>query len=195
MESGNLLNAYYELGRVAEEIVHTLGELITRGHLSAERKRWLSEALEQLAEAREGFIVTLRTSSVEDLLELEGLVRHVLFEWNWLADEMGMDILPEHIIHLPRRQLLTFAHSYLTLALMPRLPSDQVTFPRPRTYADIPSPRRPGEVLARLEEVEETLARLHIARNRPEHGRLRRTYGFFETSAWLVRDHRRMFGN
>jgi hypothetical protein len=66
-----------------------------------------------------------------------------------------------------------------------------VTYPKSsRTYADIPVPHTPGEVLARIEELEQVIweaGERPIAAVEPDP--LRRTYGFFETSAWLVSQH------
>ena len=105
--------------------------------------------------------------------------------------------LPPHAyqpeVERVRRQLLSFGMAAIALGYLPRLPSKQVTFPqsygKPPTYADIPVPRTPGEMLWRIEELEQTI--WHIMSSdlgelvQRRYGPLRRTYGFFETSAWL----------
>ncbi len=188
------LNDYHSLGRIAEATRALLAALLEDQRLTPEQRRQLDTALSHLTDVREGFVLSLRTGQVADTSELEALVRHILFDWSWL-EELGLELLPEEDIQLPHMQLLAFAHSYLTLALMPRLPRRRVTYPNPRSYADIPVPRRPGEILARIEELEEVLTYLQDDDAlRLSTGSFRRTYGFFETSAWLVRDHMRLFG-
>ncbi len=194
MKFQSLLNDYRYLGRIAEATRALLADLLEDQHLTAEQRRQLDATLAHLTDVREGFVLSLRTGDVADTSELEALVRHILFDWRWL-EELGLELLPETEVHLPRMQLLSFAHSYLALALMPRLPRQRVTFPNPKSYADIPVPRRPGEILARIEELEEVLTQVQgEERARLSVGSFRRTYGFFETSAWLVRDHMRLFG-
>ena len=92
-----------------------------------------------------------------------------------------------------RQQLLAFGMAVIAMGYLPRLPSKQVTFPhsygKPPTYADIPVPHTPGELLWRIEELEQTVWQM-MSRDLGElvqrrYGPVRRTYGFFETSAWL----------
>jgi len=61
----------------------------------------------------------------------------------------------------------------------------------PPTYADIPSPTTPGAMLSRIDELEQMTWQLMRGDlqgllNR-RYGALRRTYGFFEASAYLAR--------
>lgn len=116
--------------------------------------------------------------------------------------------------------LLAFAHTYVTLGFLPRLRPYQVAVrlsPRPETspssvealgpkahgesfpqgrptYADIPMPRTPGEVLSRIEELERVVWDAGL---RPtgelEPDPLTRTYGFFEAGAWLAARHLSLF--
>ncbi len=90
---------------------------------------------------------------------------------------------------------MAFAHAYISLAVLPRLPKDKITFPQARgTYADIPVPGSGAEMVLRIEELERVIYRvLGGARRQVEREPLRRTYGFFESSAWLVSTHRQKF--
>ena len=101
-----------------------------------------------------------------------------------------------------RHQLLAFGMAVVALGQLPRLPSKQVTFPHsygnPPTYCDIPVPSTPGEMLWRIEELEQMVRRLMsddlngLVQRR--YGSLRRTYGFFEASAWLTHKESVRFG-
>jgi len=83
--------------------------------------------------------------------------------------------------------LLALAHARLVFAFLPRLPETEVRFPAGRpTYADIPSPRGPAELVERIEELERELWR--IASGRPVRRvdpAVRRTYGFFDAAERL----------
>ncbi|OUC08400.1 hypothetical protein RY27_09225 [Litorilinea aerophila] len=90
----------------------------------------------------------------------------------------------------------------VAMGYLPRLPAQQITFPHsysdPPTYADIPVPSTPGEMLWRIEELEQMLWRLMSADMQElvqrQYGPLRRTYGFFEASAWLSQQEAERFG-
>jgi hypothetical protein len=83
--------------------------------------------------------------------------------------------------------LVALAHARLVFAFLPRLPAAEVRFPSPRpTYADIPSPRGPAELVERIEELERQV--WQIAAGRPVRRvdpALRRTYGFFDAAERL----------
>jgi hypothetical protein len=83
--------------------------------------------------------------------------------------------------------LLALAHARLVFAFLPRLPATEVRFPAGRpTYADIPVPRGPAELVLRIEELERELWR--IASGRPVRRvdpAVRRTYGFFDAAERL----------
>lgn len=101
-----------------------------------------------------------------------------------------------------RHQLLAFGMAVVALGQLPRLPAKQITFPHsysnPPTYSDIPVPSTPGEMLWRIEELEQMVQRLmsddlyNLVQRR--YGSLRRTYGFFEASAWLSHKETERFG-
>jgi len=89
--------------------------------------------------------------------------------------------------------LAALAHARLVLAMLPRIPDDEVRFPAGRrTYADIPVPRGPAELSGRLDELERSLWR--TATGRPPDTVdpvFRRAYGFFDAADRLGR---RAFG-
>jgi hypothetical protein len=72
----------------------------------------------------------------------------------------------------------------VVLALMPRLPDEAVRYPAGRrTYADIPVPRGPAELLERIEELERQLWRAASGDSpTPADQAFRRTYGFFDAA-------------
>lgn len=197
----------------------------------------LQQARDYLAEVREGFTLSVRTTQVTKRSELRFLLDQVLNNWggDWgsVWDELdfadgvvsesvaapGMpptsatsserssshsssahneSASPERIRH----QLLAFGMAAVALGYLPRLPADRITFPhsysKPATYADIPTPDTPAELLSRIDELEQMTWRLMSGDlqqllNR-RYGALRRTYGFFEASAHLARKETERFG-
>lgn len=83
--------------------------------------------------------------------------------------------------------LLGLAHARLVLAFLPRLPAEEVRYPAGRrTYADIPTPQGPTELMERIEELERQLWRAATGRRpRPMDPAFRRTYGFFDVAEHL----------
>ena len=168
----------------------------------------LRQARDYLADVREGFVLSVRTGQVSDRSEIRFLLDRVLLDWDALSRELGLALADENEdafeqeLALVRGQLLAFGMAIVALAALPRLPSEAVTFPhsynRPPTYADIPAPVTPAEVLSRIEEMEQMLWRFASGRwgelVRRRYGPLRRTYGFFESSALLAGEQARRFG-
>lgn len=159
----------------------------------------LSAALEYLGQAREGFFLSLRAGAVPDRSELAYLVHQALVDWQWL-EELGIDLEEPSQIERVRSQLIAFAMAAVAIGMMPRLPPEQVTFPSfgpfiRRGYADIPVPRSPAQLLDRIEEVEQITWHARVEPvGQLELEPLRRTYGFYEASTWLVEEHLRRFG-
>lgn len=85
--------------------------------------------------------------------------------------------------------LAALAHARLVLAMLPRIPDEDVRYPSGRrTYADIPAPRGPAELSDRLEELERSLWRTAIGRRPDPHDPVfRRAYGFFDAADRLGR--------
>lgn len=176
----------------------------------------LQQARDYLAEVREGFALSVRTSQVGERSELRFLLDQVLMDWSAIWDELGFadeaDNATQHTTNsLPgepvtperlRHQLLAFGMAAVAFGYLPRLPSDKITFPhsfsKPATYSDIPTPKTPGALLSRIEELEQMIWRLmggdlqDLVNRR--YGALRRTYGFFEVSAHLARREAERFG-
>lgn len=193
MESLDSLIEFQALGDVAREMRDSLAyrlvapevDLPDRAHTA------FGHALSHLGHVREGFAVSLRAEDITRISELRDLVKAILIEWRQAEEALGVQFMPAERVELPHSQIMAFAHSYVTFGMIPQLPPDQVTFPQQRrTYSDIHAPRTPGEVLERIEEMEEVVCEVeNTSLKRVDRSRLRRTYGFFETSAWLVAIH------
>jgi len=196
MDANEPLITFFAMGNVARRTKQLLAEYVRRRDepLSADGQAYLGLTLHHIEHVREGFKITLRTTSVRDLSELHDLIQETLMTWDWL-EAFNLELEPDTQIHYPLEQTLAFAHSFVTLGVLPRLPASAVTYPdHPATYADIPVPHTPGEILARIDELETVLSEATARPKRttdPEP--LRRTYGFFETSAWLVSRHLGLF--
>jgi hypothetical protein len=172
----------------------------------------LQQARNYLSRVREGFVLSVRTADVASTDELGYLLERVLLDWDALRSELGLDIEDAESVQRPspdcpaieqvRDQLLAFGMAAVALGMLPRLPKDEITFPRSYckqpTYADIPVPTTPAEMLERIDEVEKMLWQIasydlvELAERR--YGPLRRTYGFFESSAWLAQRESVRFG-
>jgi hypothetical protein len=99
-----------------------------------------------------------------------------------LAERAGR---PRIRLHAPEPwNLAALAHARLVLAMLPRIPDDEVRFPAGRrTYADIAVPRGPAELSARLDELERSLWRTATGRRPdPVDPAFRRAYGFFDAA-------------
>jgi hypothetical protein len=171
----------------------------------------LQQARDYLAQVREGFMLTVRTDRLTQRGELTYLLARVITDWRGLSRELlGADDVPGALreevdaerLALVRRQVLAFGMAVIALGQLPRMPAKQVTFPHsygnPPTYGDIPVPSTPGEMLWRIEELEQIVWRLMSgelpALLQRSYGPLRRTYGFFEAGAWLSRKEAIRFG-
>jgi hypothetical protein len=174
----------------------------------------LQQARDYLGRVREGFVLSVRTTDVTSTDELSYLLERVLLDWDSLSDELGLqpdlaiesqtdlDCTPHKRIEQVRDQLLAFGMAAIALGMLPRLPAAEITFPRsyrkPPTYADIPVPATPAEMLQRIDELEKMIWQIashdliELAERR--YNPLRRTYGFFESSAWLAQRESQRFG-
>ncbi|MBX3002023.1 MAG: hypothetical protein KF893_26095 [Caldilineaceae bacterium] len=174
----------------------------------------LQQARDYLGRVREGFVLSVRTADVTSADELSYLLERVLLDWEQLSDELGLqselplegqqseNLSTQQRIEHVRDQLLAFSMAAVALGMLPRLPAAEITFPRsyrkPATYADIPVPTTPAEMLHRIEELEKMIWQiashdlLELAERR--YNPLRRTYGFFESSAWLAQRESQRFG-
>jgi len=205
------------------------------GGLEQMERLILQQAKDHLAKVREGFVLSVRTTQVNDKNELRYLLDRVLLDWEQLSRELGLDsddaadqapsnatsnatsettsdvisdATPEltsadtDAVERIRHQLLAYSMAAVAIGHLPRLPSRHITFPHsygdPPTYADIAAPDTPGEMLWRIEELEEMIWQImvHDLHELAKHkyGPLRRTYGYFEASAWLARKEAERFG-
>lgn len=187
---------YLHMGDIASRVRTALSAGLIRLEqaLPEERRQPLRQALDHLGEVREGFVISVRAGDAASLEELRYLLQRVILGWEWL-EEQGLALQPAAVVEVPAWQRVAFAHSYVSLGLLPRLSPHLITYPMGRrSYADIPVPRSPAEVLGRIEELERALS---LVEARPlaelDESTLKRTYGFFETSAWLVDYHRQLF--
>ncbi len=151
---------------------------------SLERRATLNRFLGDLKPMREGFMLTLRTSDVKLASELRDLINH-LMDWNWL-EELGLRWTTDEPLERLGGQVVLYQHAIIALGVLPRLPANAVTFPHGQ-YADIPVPSTPGETLNRIEELERTIwAASSEPVNALSRDAVRRTYGFFDATTWLI---------
>ncbi|RME79427.1 MAG: hypothetical protein D6784_00740 [Chloroflexi bacterium] len=147
----------------------------------------LAEALRHLETVREGFMLSQRTTPHMSPSEIRALIRHILLDWDWL-ESLDLMLPQSRELEPVRDQLIAFNHAMIALAVLPHLPPEAVTFPQKRpTYADVKTPAVPAELLERIEELERVIYQADvIPTEKPPYGPFRRTYAFFEASAWLV---------
>jgi len=165
----------------------------------------LQRARDYLAEVREGFMLSVRTSEMTQWSEINFLLDRIFLDWAELSRELGLDDMTNSELietQTVNRQLLSYNLAMSTLHHMPTLPPERVTFPhnymeRP-TYADITPPDSPAAMLMRIDELEQMLWQF-MANNLEDlmnhyYAPLRRTYGFFEASAYMISQETKRFG-
>lgn len=159
-----------------------------------------TETLPHVEDMEAGFRVWLRASAAE-LAELREFVRRagiravdprdgaerraaLIESMQRIGGARGAsDIVPS-----PARRLAAIEHARLVFAMLPSTPGHEVHYPvGRRTYADIPAPRGPAELAARIEEMERSLWTIATGlRPSLSDGEYRRTYGFFDTAARMT---------
>jgi hypothetical protein len=82
------------------------------------------------------------------------------------------------------RSMLAAGHARVVFSLIPSLPRDTISWPRPRSYADIPVPQSAGEQLSRAEELARVVWRVATGDERRDEP-LRRTLAFYEAGSRL----------
>ncbi|MEA2537882.1 MAG: hypothetical protein QOF11_2116 [Chloroflexota bacterium] len=151
--------------------------------IEAGLRGWLRADMAGLAELRYlvGRIAEARVGPPQTEAEAEAARVEAVTDQVRLA-ELGSRLTPAD-----PRALAALAHARLVFAFLPRVPAAEVRFPAGRpSYADIPSPRGPAELIERIEELEREVWR--IARGmpvRPVDPAIRRTYGFFDAAERL----------
>ena len=83
---------------------------------------------------------------------------------------------------------INYPQATMALGALPNLPLEVITYPQPRpSYADISIPTTAGQMLERIEEIEQVIYQAGIVPlDQIAFAAVRRTYAFFEASAWLV---------
>jgi hypothetical protein len=146
----------------------------------------------------EGFRVSLRANAA-DLAELRAFVRAAGVGHHdadgfaeriaaLAQDEAERHANPPAIRHPSGAELAAIGHARLVFALLPQLPTEQAHWPLrwPHAgYGDVDPPRRPGELAARIEELERHVWWTAAGRPAVSDPAYRRTFGFFDTAAWL----------
>jgi hypothetical protein len=197
-------SAFEEFGRlevIFTDAIHVLDELLRVGALEEEGRRLLAgETLPHIDQVEAGFKAALRSSSTS-LDELRHLVaagglglpeprddaeaRAALIEAMQALSGAGG---PRVLETAAGGRLTALEHARLALALVPRMPPDDVRFPGRRSYADIAAPEGPSAFMARVEEIERSVWEAAIGgRARPVDERWRRVYAFFDAGERLAR--------
>ena len=195
-------SGFAEFDRLTELFVRTRDVLtrVVREHdLSREASDFLAAAvLPHVELVEEGFRFSLRASAA-DLAELR---------WFVLAAGIGRPVSDEPATRLAARaeedvqqrvrpptvsqpsgdELAAIHHARIVFALLPELPDREahwpLRWPRPG-YQDVDPPRRPTELAARIEELEKHVWWTAAGRPSLDDPAYRRTFGFFDTAAWL----------
>lgn len=195
-----MLDEFRAMGQVAERTRRVLVQRATTARLTVQQRDQLTITLTHLAAVREGFQLTLRSGSAS-AGEIDAIVRYTLetLDWSFL-EELGLRLEQAQRLEPLGEQVVAFAHATVALAMLPRLPASEVSHPTSSHYRDLHTPRRPGEWLERIEELEATLTRLQADAYAPRRGwlpppMLRRTHAYFDASAWLIRAHLHRFGS
>jgi hypothetical protein len=228
MDDKSNVYEFVGIGELAETTTHLLSLSLHQTVVGGDRTGVRLDRVEQLVlqqarsylrTVREGFVLSVRTSQLTQSGEIRYLLDRVMFDWAQLSQDLGLDesgwatgaepgaegqakTKDDAQLEQVRHQLLAFGMAVVALGYLPRLPSKQITFPhsysKPPTYSDIPVPHTPGEMLWRIEELEQMIQRMMSgdlqALVQRSYGPLRRTYGFFEASAWLSRKEAERFG-
>ncbi len=195
-------SGFAEFDRLTELFVRTRDvlERVAREHdLPRESSDFLAAAvLPHVELVEEGFRFSLRASGV-DLAELRSFVL-AAGVGQPVSDEPGARVAARSEETIEQRvrpptvsqpsgdELAAIQHARIVFALLPQLPEREAHWPLRwphRGYRDVDPPRRPTELAARIEELER-----HVwwtAAGRPSLGdpAYRRTFGFFDTAAWL----------
>lgn len=109
------------------------------------------------------------------------------------AEQLGEARRPRQLDHSPGPMLAAAHHARIVFGLIPRLPSERISWPAASLvagYGDVLPPADLEELIDRVDEMDAVLARLAIGRPIEPDARFRRTYAFCETAAWLDPDPR-----
>lgn len=195
-------SGFADLDRLTELFVRArdvLERVIRQRDLPSDASAFLAgEVLPHVELVEEGFRLSLRASG-RDLAELRWLViragvgrpatdepaARVAARAEELAEERAG---PPAVKRFSGRELAAIDHARIIFALLPHLPEGEAHWPLrwPHGgYRDVDPPRRPAEVAARIEELERHVWWTAAGRPSPGDPAYRRTFGFFDTAAWL----------
>ncbi len=198
-------SGFWEFDRVLELIRSTrlvLDGLLQEGHLPAGGSAFLADATLPHVEAIEAGVRGWLRSDMAELAELRYLVGRIAegridppadpAEVEAARTEMDrerlriMELGPR-LTRVDTRSMAALDHARIVFAFLPSVPESEVRFPGRRpTYADIPTPRGPAELVDRIEELERELWRMATGVPvRPVDPAVRRTYAFFDAAERL----------
>jgi len=195
-------SGFAEFDRLTDLFVQArdvLARAVREPDLPRESSDFLAAAvLPHVELVEEGFRFSLRASGI-DLAELR---------WFVLAAGIGQTISDEPsareaaraeelvqrrvrppIVTQPNgEELAAIQHARIVFALLPQLPESAAHWPLRWPYAgygDVDPPRRPSELASRIEELERHVWWTAAGRPSTADPAYRRTFGFFDTAAWL----------
>ena len=163
-------SGFWEFDRVLELIRSTrlvLDALLQAGHLPAGGSAYLAEATLPHVEAIEAGVRGWLRSDIADLAELRYLVGRIAevrldppasgaeadaARTETERERLRVIELGPRLTTIDTRSLAALDHARIVFAFLPRVPESDVRYPAGRpTYADIPSPRGPAELVDRIE--------------------------------------------
>jgi len=103
-------------------------------------------------------------------------------------DSLQQRVRPPRVTRPTGNELAAIDHARIVFALLPHLPNQEARWPMrwPHAgYGDVDPPRRPSELAARIEELERHVWWTAAGRPSLDDPAYRRTFGFFDTAAWL----------
>jgi hypothetical protein len=176
-----------------------LDQVLVHGYAGrAEATMLADQTLPHVEGIEAGFRARLRASD-SDLPELRGLVaRAGVHSGAPRSDAERRAALIEamqairgtggarEVVTTPGRVLTALEHARIAMAMVPQTAPHDVHFAGRPSYADIASPRTPGEFVARVEEVERTLWQAASGQTtRRSDPAWRRVYAFFDAGERL----------
>ncbi|MCL6648611.1 MAG: hypothetical protein K6U89_09785 [Chloroflexi bacterium] len=183
------LSAWLRLQRLFQQTLLALREYLEHdGDCPPEQAAFLAtETLSHVEAAQEGLRQTARASEASEE-EWRALLRPA----DLIACAESPDSRPRRLNPARVTEIEAVNHARVVLGLVPRVPAEAVSFPGFPSYRDIPVPRSPASLTARLEEIERAVWYAAAQRRHPELAEFRRVYAFFEAGS-IFGDPRRLF--
>lgn len=157
---------------------------------AAVRDQLAREALNHVEAMLEGLVLLARTGQfspeeLRSLVQRAGIVapaRPGSAEARAAAEEAAHE--RPGLRAVDGRSMLAAGHARVVFSVIPSLPSDAISWPMHRTYADIPVPHSAGELLLRAEELGRVVWRVATGDERRDEP-LRRTLAFYDAGSRL----------